>query len=112
MKKLTWPLIFFFSIILWPSLAIRIIAQTKKPPMGNANAPSKKDTTLQKQYVYRITIEANALVRISYVLDSLMGQWGVEKGGTEIKNANAVYLNHKNYLLKSAQLDSIVTTKK
>jgi len=62
-----------------------------------------------KLYIYKSTIEARTAQRIFYVVDSLMNNWGIEKGGTEIQKASSLYTNHMNYLKSLFVLDSIKT---
>lgn len=95
-------------LAMWAFSQKKIIQQNIGTPMKN-NAPLENTIVVDtpKQYIFRITIDAGALGRIDYVLDSLMGQWGIEKGGTEIRSAGIIYSNHWNYLKKLAVLDSI-----
>lgn len=93
-----------------------IVAQTKKPPMGNANAPSLKNANFidTPRYIPAVRIP---VLSINTALDSIeryfLPQFGKAKSVDESDQWKEFLTRQLRVtMLRGYQLDSIVTTKK
>jgi hypothetical protein len=91
---------------------LKVRLDTSKTILDRLNGmqpfPSPLPDSLPKyRYVWKIEIGEPELFRIEYVLDSIIKQYGVEKGGTDIKKAESMFLTHFGYLLTLAKRDSV-----
>jgi hypothetical protein len=66
------------------------------------------DTTIKPQYNYFYKVPPAELSNLLYVTDSLVfNGYGLELGGTMIKNSQTFYIQFKERLLKSLRVDSV-----
>lgn len=99
-----------FAVLVILVLGIIARSNAQRTPPYPSSGLLQIDTP--KQYIYRITIDAGALYRINFINDSLMREWGMEKGGSEIKKAQQTFDLYNNYWKKLAVLDSLPVSQK
>lgn len=99
------------QLLIFTSVILAVSFMTSGLHSGSPSKVSPPDTP-RYQKIIRIEIGVGELGRIANVMDSLMNDYGVELGGSQIKNAKAMFTNHFNYLLNRGRLDSVLLNPK
>jgi hypothetical protein len=102
--------LFIFLFVICVS-AIIVYGQKKLPMKDNANAPSTKDTTFSKQYVFRYTIPAESLMPTLDTIQGVLNLLGKSLTVDQAAQYSEMASRSIRRLIGNAQLDSIVIRK-